>query len=48
MATAVAVATMKVAQVPGPGKDFEIVEREIPTPARRTGADQGAGLWGVP
>ncbi len=32
MATAVAVATMKAAQVPGPGKDFEIVEREIPTP----------------
>jgi D-arabinose 1-dehydrogenase-like Zn-dependent alcohol dehydrogenase len=31
-ATAVAVATMKVAQVPGPGKDFQIVEREIPTP----------------
>ncbi len=23
---------MKVAQVPGPGKDFQIVEREIPTP----------------
>lgn len=31
-ATAVAVATMKVAQVPGPGKDFQVVEREIPTP----------------
>jgi D-arabinose 1-dehydrogenase-like Zn-dependent alcohol dehydrogenase len=31
-ATAIAVATMKVAQVPGPGKDFEIVERKIPTP----------------
>jgi D-arabinose 1-dehydrogenase-like Zn-dependent alcohol dehydrogenase len=28
----VAVATMKVAQVPGPGADFEIVEREIPQP----------------
>jgi D-arabinose 1-dehydrogenase-like Zn-dependent alcohol dehydrogenase len=34
MATiAVAVATMKVAQVSSPGSDFEIVEREIPTPA---------------
>jgi D-arabinose 1-dehydrogenase-like Zn-dependent alcohol dehydrogenase len=28
----VAVATMKVAQVPGAGADFEIVEREIPQP----------------
>ena len=32
MPTAVAVATMKVAQVPGPGGEFEIVEREIPKP----------------
>jgi D-arabinose 1-dehydrogenase-like Zn-dependent alcohol dehydrogenase len=33
MATpAVAVGTMKVAQVPGPKKDFEFVEREIPRP----------------
>jgi D-arabinose 1-dehydrogenase-like Zn-dependent alcohol dehydrogenase len=31
-ATAVAIATMKVAQVPGPGGDFQIVEREIPKP----------------
>jgi D-arabinose 1-dehydrogenase-like Zn-dependent alcohol dehydrogenase len=31
-ATAVAVATMKVAQVSGPGGDFQIVEREIPKP----------------
>jgi D-arabinose 1-dehydrogenase-like Zn-dependent alcohol dehydrogenase len=30
--TTVAVATMKVAQVPHPGGDFEIVEREIPEP----------------
>ena len=30
--TAVAVATMKVAQVASPGGDFEIVEREIPEP----------------
>ena len=30
--TAVAVATMKVAQVSSPGADFEIVEREIPKP----------------
>ncbi|HEY3988640.1 MAG TPA: alcohol dehydrogenase [Acidobacteriaceae bacterium] len=30
--TAVAIATMKVAQVSGPGGDFQIVEREIPTP----------------
>lgn len=27
-ATAVAIATMKVAQVPGPGGDFQVVERE--------------------
>ena len=32
MATKVAVATMKVAQVPKAGADFEIVEREIPKP----------------
>ena len=31
-ATATAVATMKVAQVSGPGGDFQIVERKIPTP----------------
>ena len=31
-ATAVAVATMKVAQVSGPGGDFQVVEREIPKP----------------
>ena len=31
-ATAVAVGTMKVAQVPKPGADFQIVEREIPEP----------------
>ncbi|HTC93952.1 MAG TPA: alcohol dehydrogenase [Terriglobales bacterium] len=30
--TTVAVATMKVAQVPKPGADFQIVERDIPTP----------------
>ena len=30
--TRVAIATMKVAQVPKPGTDFEIVEREIPEP----------------
>ncbi len=32
MSTTVAVATMKVAQVSSPGADFQIVEREIPTP----------------
>lgn len=32
MATTVAVATMRVAQVSGPGQDFEIVERQIPKP----------------
>jgi D-arabinose 1-dehydrogenase-like Zn-dependent alcohol dehydrogenase len=32
MATAIAVATMKVAQVAKPGEGFQIVEREIPTP----------------
>jgi D-arabinose 1-dehydrogenase-like Zn-dependent alcohol dehydrogenase len=30
--TAIAVTTMKVAQVSGPGADFQIVEREIPEP----------------
>src|SRR6267143_549362 len=30
--TSVAIATMKVAQVPKPGADFQIVEREIPNP----------------
>ena len=30
--TKVAIATMKVAQVPKPGADFQIVEREIPKP----------------
>src|SRR5215469_5690641 len=32
MATAVAMRTMKAAQVSGPGGDFQIVEREIPDP----------------
>ncbi len=32
MATTVAIGTMKVAQVPSPGADFQIVEREIPEP----------------
>jgi len=32
MATAVAIATMKVAEVSKPGADFKIVERAIPTP----------------
>jgi D-arabinose 1-dehydrogenase-like Zn-dependent alcohol dehydrogenase len=31
--TTVAVATMKTAQVPGPGEEFQIVERKIPDPA---------------
>jgi D-arabinose 1-dehydrogenase-like Zn-dependent alcohol dehydrogenase len=30
--TAIAIGTMKVAQVPSPGADFKIVEREIPEP----------------
>ena len=30
--TAVAVATMKVAQISKPGAGFEVVEREIPEP----------------
>jgi D-arabinose 1-dehydrogenase-like Zn-dependent alcohol dehydrogenase len=33
-ATAVAIGTMKVAQISGPGGDFQIVEREIPKPGR--------------
>src|SRR5438067_3941631 len=32
MATTVAIGTMKVAQVPSPGADFKIVERETPEP----------------
>ena len=32
MATAVAVATMKVAQIPKGGAEFQIVEREVPEP----------------
>ena len=32
MTTKVAAGTMKVAQIPQPGADFEIVEREIPKP----------------
>ncbi len=35
MPTAIAVATMKVAQVSKPGADFQIVEREIPIPGAR-------------
>jgi hypothetical protein len=30
--TTVAVTTMKSAQIPGPGADYQIVEREIPQP----------------
>ena len=30
MATAIAIGTMKAAQVPKPGADFKVVEREIP------------------
>ena len=41
-------AKMKAAQVSKPGADFEIVEREIPKPERRTGAHQGAGLRCLP
>jgi len=33
MATTVAVATMKSVQVPRPGADFQVIEREIPEPA---------------
>jgi D-arabinose 1-dehydrogenase-like Zn-dependent alcohol dehydrogenase len=32
MATAIATATMRVAQVSSPGADFQLVEREIPEP----------------
>jgi hypothetical protein len=48
MATRVAVATMKVAQIPKAGADFEIVEREIPGAGCRTRAHQGASLWCLP
>jgi len=33
MTTTVAIGTMKVAQISAPGAEFQIVEREIPTPA---------------
>src|SRR6185369_17162770 len=33
--TTVAIGTMRAAQVPGPGKDFQIVEREMPIPSSR-------------
>ena len=46
--TKVAVAPMKVAQIPKAGGDFEIVEREIPNPAAGAGAHQGAGLRCLP
>ena len=46
--TKIAIATMKVAQISQPGGDFEIVEREIPKPAARTGTHQGAGLRRLP
>ena len=51
MATTVAVATMKVAQISEPGAGFEIVEREIPEPGAVSGevlhVDGGAhtGRW---
>ena len=45
--TKVAIAPMKVAQVPKGGADFQIVEREVPSPVR-TGPHQGAGLWCLP
>ena len=32
--TRIAMAPMKAAQIPKPGADFEIVEREIPKPDR--------------
>ncbi len=47
-ATAVAVGTMKVAQVPKPGGDFQMVERKIPEARYGTRAHQGAGVWCVP
>ena len=42
--TKVGIAPMKAAQVPKPGGDFEIVEREIPKPASRSRARQGASV----
>ena len=33
--TKVATLPMKVAQIPNPGADFQIIEREIPTPDLR-------------
>ena len=46
--TRVAIAPMKAAQIPKPGADFEIVEREIPKPERGASAHQGAGLRRLP
>ena len=36
-------ASMKVAQIPKPGGEFQIVDREMPDPGPR--ADEGTGLW---
>ncbi len=46
--TRVAIAPMKAAQIPKPGADFEIVEREIPQPDRGTRTHQGASLRCLP
>jgi len=46
--TRVAIAPMKVAQIPKSGADFQIVEREIPKPSAGTRAHQGAGLRRLP
>ena len=46
--TPVAVATMKVAQIPKPGADFQIVEREIPEPGAGQVRIKVRGLWCLP
>jgi hypothetical protein len=46
--TKVAIAPMKVAQVPKGGADFQIVEREVPSPGAGQVPHQGAGLWCLP
>jgi hypothetical protein len=37
-------AMMKAVQVPKPGADFEIIEKEIPQPGPEQGADSRASL----
>jgi len=43
-----ATALMKVAQIPSPGADFQIVEREIPKAGRRQVRIKVQAWWDLP